>query len=229
MMTKLTLSKAPYPDDVETLLKALFGAGFFQSGVLIGSWVMPLYRELFGLQYALKTFDIDFAVEAAVAGRSGGKIDLEKILVDAGYVILTDYDTGLRKFSKGGFEIEFLCHRRGGRDIPKLDLKHWNITAVPLPFIDILFQYPLELSFADYEIRIPCPEALFIHKLIIAQRRTNSTKGENDLAQCRCIAAILEPARLARIMKSFKLSGRTRKQMGVSCEAIHFPPQNILL
>jgi hypothetical protein len=228
-MTILTVSKSPFPDDVEALLRALFGAGFFRSGVLIGSWVMPLYSEIFGLQYALRTFDIDFAVDAAVADRSSRRIDIEMILVEAGYVILTDYDTGLRKFSKGGFEIEFLCHRRGNREIPKQDLKYWNITAVPLPFIDILFQYPLALTVGDYEIRIPCPEALFIHKLIVAQRRTGSTKGENDLAQCRCIASILEPARMKRIMKSLKLSSKTRKQMEDSCKAIEFPPQNISL
>ncbi|MGA2333128.1 MAG: hypothetical protein ABSG75_15360 [Syntrophales bacterium] len=59
----ITLSKSIYPKDIEALLKTLFKNGFFSQGLLIGSWVMPIYRELFHVHYVLKTFDIDFAVE----------------------------------------------------------------------------------------------------------------------------------------------------------------------
>jgi len=222
----ITLSKSIYPEDVEALLQALSKADFFSQGLLIGSWIMPIYREIFNIHYILKTFDIDFAVET-ISSKNPKHVNLEKIFIDFGYVVVTDYETGLRKFSKGGFEVEFLIHRRGGRDIPTQNISHLNITATPLPFIDILFLFPISVRFIDYEVRVPCPESLFIHKLIIAQRRTNDAKRENDFAQCRILTNSLDQQMLRKIMVSLKLSGKTQGTIIASCTTIGFPPHLI--
>jgi len=151
-------------------------------------------------------------------------VNLEKIFIDSGYVVVTDYETGLRKFSKGGFEVEFLIHRRGGRDTQTKNINHLDITATPLPFIDILFRFPIIVSFVDHETRVPCPESLFIHKLIVAQRRTNNAKRENDFDQCRILTTILDRQMLRKIMMSMKLGRKTKGNIITSCTAIGFPP-----
>ncbi len=37
-----------FPSEIEELLRPLDGIGFFDDAMLVGSWVMSLYRELFG-------------------------------------------------------------------------------------------------------------------------------------------------------------------------------------
>lgn len=159
-----------FPPEIHQLLHTLHDSGFFSNGLLTGSWIFPLYEHAFGIRYPLKTFDIDFAINLT-SPTSLNAFDLEKILNNLGYVTLFDYRTGLRKYSKKGFEIEFLVQRRRSRDKDYIPLKQLNVTATPLPFLDILFQAILVVNLGNYKVKIPSPEAFFIHKLIIAQRR----------------------------------------------------------
>jgi len=215
-----------FPEDIQKLLRSLSLCGFFSHSLLVGSWIFPIYKETFNLHYALKTFDIDFAIDAAPRGPLK-PIDLEKIFIDLGYVPVTDYMTGLRKYSKRGLEIEFLAHRKGNQDVDRAAVKQLNITATPLPFLNILFQFPLVAEFPDFKVQIPCPEALFIHKLIIAQRRNRVVKQENDLSQCRTLIPILIDEKLGRIIRSLKLGLKTRKAIITSCKRINFPPHKL--
>jgi len=219
-------NKTVFPKNVTEILRALSLAHFFSQGLLVGSWVMLLYKEIFKIRYTLRTFDIDFALEITTP-TSRNFVDLEKILTDLGYIVVTDYQTGLRKFTKEGLEVEFLIHRRGGRDVPKIEIKHLNVSALPLPYVDILFSFPVVVDFGDYKIRIPSPEALFLHKLIIAQKRKSETKKENDLAQCKILSSALDSEKLHQILDSLKLSGKTRRLMVASCETINFPSQKL--
>ena len=52
-----------FPENVADLLRSLSQADFFSQGLLVGSWVMLLYKEIFKIHYTLRTFDIDFALE----------------------------------------------------------------------------------------------------------------------------------------------------------------------
>jgi len=60
-----TLRTINLPNEITTLLRSLSNVGFFERSALIGSWVMPIYQELYQARYILKTLDIDFAVYAA--------------------------------------------------------------------------------------------------------------------------------------------------------------------
>jgi hypothetical protein len=54
-----------FPPPIGSLLRSLSEVGFFDRSALIGSWVMPLYGELYGARYLLRTLDVDFAVHLA--------------------------------------------------------------------------------------------------------------------------------------------------------------------
>jgi hypothetical protein len=213
-----------FPKNVVEVLRSLSLANFFSQGLLVGSWVMLLYKEIFKIPYTLRTFDIDFALETITPGPQNA-VDLEKILADLGYLVITDYQTGLRKFTREGLEVEFLVHRKGGREVPKIEVKHLNVSAQALPHVDILFLFPIVVDFGKYKIRIPSPEALFLHKLIIAQKRKSEAKKENDLAQCKILSSALDFTKISQILKSLKLSEKSRRLMTTSCKAIGFPPQ----
>ena len=61
----------------------------------------------------------------------------------------------------------------------------WNINALPLPFISILTGFSETVKAEDFTIRIPIPEAYFIHKLIVACRRRTVEKRQKDLEDCK--------------------------------------------
>jgi hypothetical protein len=112
-------------------------------------------------------------------------------------------------------------HRRGGAAPPAVDLPAWQVTAQPLPFIDILFLRPVTVHIEDYSLRIPSPEALMVHKLIIARRRAGrdrKEKKEKDLQQCSALATIVRVEEVRSILQEKRMSKEVRKEIAMSCE-----------
>jgi hypothetical protein len=72
-------------------------------------------------------------------------------------------------------------------------------------------------------VRLPSPEALFLHKLIIAQRRKKESKKEKDLEQCATLAPHLDAGRLAEIVQGYRRSKDTVRNIQKSCVAIDYP------
>ena len=134
-----TLNESLFPSEIRTLLRTLSEAGFFERSLLVGSWVMPIYRELYGVSYTLRTLDVDFAVHVAHP-RARLRADLERLITDAGFASFLGAE-GIQKFSAGGYEVEFIVHRRGGRVGGVRSLEEWKLNAMPLPFIDILLEF----------------------------------------------------------------------------------------
>lgn len=214
-----------FPSEVQELLRAFFSVGFFDDSLLIGSWVMPLYQEAFGISYVLRTMDIDFAVKFALADRTK-KVDIEKLITDLGYIPVV-MQSGIRRFTRENFTVEFVAHRKGGRNDQVVAIRKWNITASPLPFVDLLLSSPFTADFGNFKVRAPLPEAFFIHKLITAQRRLVESKKDKDLEQCAAIARQLDPNRLGLFIRSLKLSKKTQKALKASCDVIDFPLQRL--
>jgi len=212
-----------FPSEVRELLQAFFSVGFFDESLLIGSWVMPLYQEAFGISYVLRTMDIDFAVKFTLSG-GAEKVDLEKVITDLGYIPVV-MRSGIRRFTRENFTVEFVANRKGGRADQVVSIRKWNITASPLPFIDLLLSFPFTADFGNFKVRVPLPEAFFIHKLVTAQRRRRESKKDKDLDQCAAIARQLDPNRLDLVVRSLKLGRKTQKALRASCEVIDFPPQ----
>jgi hypothetical protein len=196
--------------------------GFFSHGLLIGSWPMLVYSEYFTLSYGLATNDIDFAVDNVVKVPATGDETIPQMLQRLGYSSVMDY-TGIETFLQGTFEVEFITHRRGGSAPPAVVIPPWKVSAQPLPFIDLLFIRPATVSIEDFTLRIPSPEALMLHKLIIAQRRTGrdkKLKKEKDLQQCSVLAEVVRAEELMQLAREYRLSKDARKSLAASCAAI---------
>lgn len=188
---------------------------------------MPFYQEAFGIQYVLRTMDIDFAVKFALSDRDR-KTDLEKVITDLGYIPVI-MRSGIRKFTRENFTVEFVAHRKGGRDVQAVPIRKWNITASPLPFVDLLLGFPFIADVGNFKVRAPLPEAFFIHKLITAQRSLGEGKKDKDIDQCSIIARQINPDRLETVVGLLKLSRKTQKALRASCEVIDFPLQKLRL
>ncbi len=122
---------------------------------------------------------------------------------------------------------EFIAHRKGSRDDKVVTIRKWNITASPLPFVDILMSFSFTADFGDFKVRAPLPEAFFVHKLITSRRRPGESKKDKDLEQCSVIARQLDPDRLKSVVGSLKLSKKNQKALRESCEEICFPSQKL--
>lgn len=214
-----------FPSPVDSLLRSLSEIGFFDRSLLIGSWVMPLYQELYGAPYVLRTLDVDFAVHLAHP-QTKMRADLERIITGLGFV---DYIAaeGVRKFTAGGYEVEFIAERPGGREIGAMAVREWNINALPLPFISILIDFSETAVLDAFTIRFPVPEAFFLHKLIVAPRRLTVQKREKDLEQCATLVPVLDDERLQRVGRSRRFGKETRRHIAQSCEVIGFPLQKL--
>jgi hypothetical protein len=214
-----------FPPPIGGLMRSLSEVGFFDRSLLIGSWVMPLYQELYGARYLLRTLDVDFAVQLAHPQKQM-RADLERLITDLGFIDFMAAE-GVQKFTAGGYEVEFIAHRPGGREIGTLTVREWNINALPLPFISILIDFSEAALLDGVPIRFPIPEAFFVHKLIIVPRRLSAEKREKDLEQCTALTPVLNDQRLRRVMQSQRFGKETRRHITQSCEAIDFPLQRL--
>lgn len=220
-----SLREALFPPEIKKLLKALGEAGFFEKSLLIGSWVMPVYRELYGVSYALRTLDVDFAVHVAHP-RARFRADLEGLITGLGFSSFLGAE-GLQKFSAGGYEVEFIVHRRGGKAGGVRSLEEWKLNALPLPFIDILLEHSETAALGNSRLRFPIPESFFVHKLVIASRRMVDTKRLRDLEQCAAVTPVLRDKLLREVIASRPLGRETRRGILSSCSAIDFPLQRL--
>ncbi len=214
-----------FPDHIKDLLHAMSGVGFFERSVVVGSWVMLIYQELYGARYVLRTLDVDFAVHIAHV-KSKLKTDLKQIITGLGFTDYFDAE-GIQKFTGGGYEVEFIGQRSGGRDKGILSIPEWNVTAIPLPFISILTDFSDMAKLCGFIIRFPIPEAFFLHKLIIAQRRLSDAKRDKDLEQCAAIMPVIKDERIQQVMQRQRFSRETRRRIAASCEVIGFPLHRI--
>ncbi|MBJ6800427.1 hypothetical protein JFN90_09800 [Geomonas sp. Red259] len=178
---------------------------------------MVVYRSFHRLAYTLRTDDIDFAVEVA----RNCETDIPEILRKLEYLPLMDLD-GLEKFIKGTFSIEFLVHRQGGKDAPYVPVKKMKIRALPLPFMSMLYLDPITVDLQGFSIRIPGVETLFLHKLIVAQRRIKESKKLKDLDQCKSLIPVIDAQKLAAIASTQQFSKNTKAAILKSVEAIGY-------
>jgi hypothetical protein len=203
----------------------LDGAGFFEESALIGSWVMPLYQEVFGINYALRTMDIDFAIKFA-ANEKGRKADIENILTDLGYVPVM-LQSGVCKYTRENFTIEFIVHRKGGRDDRTVKIKEMEYYRCSSSLCRHSAQIHFYRRLWKFQDKSACPGDLFCSKNACAQRRPEDSKRHKDLEQCSIISASIDPGRLQIIVETLKLSIKNRKALLASCEEIDFPPQKL--
>jgi hypothetical protein len=91
--------------------------------------------------------------------------------------------------------------------------------------VDILQLFPFRADFGTYGVVAPLPEAYFVHKLIVCQRRREKSKRERDLEQCATISRKIDNERLAMVMAAVKLSKPVIQALRLSSATIDFPLQ----
>jgi hypothetical protein len=224
-MTILECDTISLPSAVERAIARLVECGFFEYGLIGGSWCFPFYDTAIGIKYSFRTLDLDFMVDDALQHRKKIIKDLEAELEDEGFIPTIDYATHLQKFHTADLEIEFLTHRKGNQDKTVL-IRPFNVTAQPLPFLNILFSEPMTLKVNSLSgtVRVPSPRSMLLHKMIIAHRRTKESKKAKDLDQCRVLSLYCSRTEVQDLLNQQKLSSSTWKNIQESCEIIGIKP-----
>src|SRR4030043_898232 len=160
---------------------------FSQHGIkaiLIGSYCIPVMREGLGLNLpTIRTQDIDFLVTVPYKGK---EVDIESILKPMGFSIGFNPD-GSTYFTNGVFKVEFLTPEKGKAIDKAISIKPLKVKAMPLRYLEMLFDQQVKIEKEGYTFLIPSPWIFAYHKILISKKRKSSDKKEKDILQVNAI------------------------------------------
>lgn len=157
------------------IIQAFSDAGFIDDVILIGSWCLSFYVEIFeGFEPTVRTTDIDFYVPDS---KRANATDLSERLRSINYDHFQDSMTSKSRFvSPEGFEIEFLAKlNRKGLSCVRLGTS--GIFAESLSYVELFGNY-IEIKRNGIMVKVASPSAFVIQKILINDRRGN--KAEKD-------------------------------------------------
>ena len=163
----------------EDTLKKLDSAGALKDIVLIGSWCLPIYSEMYGNPSefpALRTKDLDFFIPNA---RQASKVDVHALLLEMGYEATFDRFDEYIKYDHDELEVEFLGPRnRDGKKVSSVDAL--NVKVQALNYLDRVKYYLMKGSYKGIEIQVPELPAFLLQKAVIYPQRLDDDKKLKD-------------------------------------------------
>jgi len=160
--------------------------------VLIGSWCLYLYRDIFknaDTMPAVRTVDLDFLVPNPPKIKH--KVDISKILEELDFVEEFSHLSGNSKFIHPDLEVEFIIPEKGrGKDGPHI-IKEINVRAQGLRYVDLLQDHTIIILYNNYPVRVPEPSAFVLHKLQLSGRRGKKEKKIKDLETAKGLGEYL--------------------------------------
>ena len=152
--------------------------------VLIGSYYLPILKESTGFNLpTIKTQDIDFLVKVPYQGK---EIDIGFLLKPIGFSIGFNPD-GSTYFTNGIFKVEFLTPEKGRGTDKAIFIKPLKIKAMPLRYLQMLFDQQIKIEKEGYTYMIPSPWAFAYHKILVSKKRKIKDKKEKDILQTNAL------------------------------------------
>ena len=158
------------------VLGKLSKAGVLDDTVIIGSWCMHFYKELFSeINYhpTIRTRDIDLLVPLPL--KTKRKIDVAALLEADGFIVIHNRD-GFLRLEHPDLIVEFLVPERGKGSNQPYPLPAFGMNAQPLRFLDYLAKNCIDVVSDGLKVRVPAPAAFGLHKLIVSARRKTEVK-----------------------------------------------------
>lgn len=165
------------------VLKRFHKAGILEDIVLIGSWCLYFYKNIFMHSYSptIRTRDIDLLIPLPAKIRK--KVDVPILLEDLGFIVEHALSKGYIRLGHPDLIVEFLVPERGrGSDKP-FPLPKLSLNAQPLRYLDFLAENTIKLKADGLIVNMPHPAAYALHKLLISKKRSKADKAERDIEQ----------------------------------------------
>jgi hypothetical protein len=187
------------PVEAARLLESVANAGLFRKGaVLVGTGAYQIYPPVLGVSLSFQsmtTQDLDLAIASlAVTSDREGESLLDILRrADPSFVAQMGLNSRAlpnRFRSARRFEVDVVTRYRHRADEEHpIIVKGLQCSAQPFRYLEYLVAEPITavaLYGSGVEVLIPQPARYAVHKLIVAQLRTeNSPKRAKDLAQAR--------------------------------------------
>lgn len=152
--------------------------------ILIGSYYLSVLKENMGFNLpTIKTQDVDFLVGSPYKGK---EVDIESLLKPIGFSIGFNPD-GSTYFTNGVFKVEFLIPEKGKRIGKAIFIKPLKIKAMPLRYLQMLFDQQLKIEKEGYSVPVPSPWVFAYHKILISKKRRSRDKKGKDVLQVNAI------------------------------------------
>ncbi len=202
---------------------ALGNNGLFEAGaVLVGSHAYGALLNQLGVraaQYA--TQDVDIARGARLAFESPPETSFLDMLKESGIRFVENPRLGNRKPStsfgeagKSPFQVDLLVPSKG-KEIGTQAVPELRAHATALPHLGYVLAECQEGTVLAKEgccrVRVPAPERLALHKLVVSELRPRGSKSAKDLDQAAVLLAVLaerHPGALDDAAKALPASAR---------------------
>ena len=164
------------------LLKFHF-AGILENVILIGSWVLPIYKQYFADSPEipiLRTSDIDFLIPNPPKIKN--KIDIPKLLEEFEFEEQFSLLDNHTKFVHPDLEIEFLIPELGKSRNKSVLIKEYKVTAQPLRYLYFIQDHTLEINYSFAKLIVPEPTVFVLLKFLLTVKRKDISKIQKDLA-----------------------------------------------
>lgn len=163
-----------------------------QDIVLIGSWVLPIYRTYFDDDPEipiLRTTDVDFLI--GMPPNIQNTFDIPAALSEIGFENEWSLQGDLCKYVHPDLEVEFLIPEHGRGTGRSVSIPNLGISAQPLRFLCLAYEQSMCISYRGYNIRVPEPEVFVLLKLLILPRRKDNAKRMKDAYTARTLGEFL--------------------------------------
>lgn len=163
-----------------------------QDIVLIGSWVLPIYRTYFDNDPEipiLRTTDVDFLL--GMPPNIQNTFDIPAALSEIGFENAWSLQGDFCKYVHPNLEVEFLIPEHGRGTGRSVSIPSLNINAQPLRFLSFAYKRSICISYWGYNIRVPEPEVFVLLKLLILPRRKDDAKRIKDAYTARTLGEFL--------------------------------------
>ncbi|MFZ5634146.1 MAG: GSU2403 family nucleotidyltransferase fold protein [Bacillota bacterium] len=179
--------------------------GLLENLLLVGSWAEYIYqfclKDFFPI---IRTRDMDFLIKNI--RRPARKINIYEVLESKGFIVDTDYLTGVTKFYKEGvLELEFLVLEKGRGQLEPYIVEPLGIKAEGLRHMDFLLFNSITVETKGIRISVPSPQAYLLHKLIINDQRQVDKKEKDIESVINLLEYINQDKELLETLKSLSL------------------------
>lgn len=174
------------------IIETLDKGNVLQDIVLIGSWVLPVYREYFDNDPEipiLRTSDVDFLF--GMPPRIRNTFNISEALLKLGFENEWSLQGDFCKYVHPDLEVEFLIPEQGKGTDKSVPIPNLGIRAQPLRYLSLAYDRSMFISYHGFNIRVPEPEAFVLLKLLILPRRNDYAKRAKDAYTAQALGEFL--------------------------------------
>ena len=176
----------------DRVMLKLHTAGILTDLILIGSWVLPIYRVYFDDTPEiplLRTTDLDLLIQNPP--KLNVSVDIPELLKELEFEQVFSVIGGYNKFIHPDLEIEFIIPELGKGIEKTFWVKELKITAQPLRYLYLLQDFRLLVQYKNVTLCVPEPAAFTLMKFLITIKRKDHRKIEKDISTAKQLSHFL--------------------------------------